>query len=260
MVSKHWLIAMLAAFSVVLTTTEAFAVAAKEETAAEDYLADDYLNERPADSNDPAESLNRGIFTFNKGLDTVLLRPISKGYDFLMPAYGQRRVTNFLDNLDSPVVFLNSVLQGNPENSFVTLWRFILNSSFGVLGVFDMATEMGMPQRHEEDFGQTLAVWGAGEGAYVVLPIFGPSNVRDALSLPVDIFSNPFTYLMNFWLNIAWSGSNAIDARTRLGKVIDQTYETSLDPYATFRSLYLQRRGALVLNERVDANSLEVKK
>jgi phospholipid-binding lipoprotein MlaA len=259
MVFKSWLIALSVLVAVAVGAVYSPVHAAEKAAEAEDYLADDYLNERPAGVHDPIEGFNRGVFAFNRGFDTVLLRPVSKTYDFLIPKFGQRRVTDFLNNLNAPVVFLNSVLQGDSQNSFVSLWRFIINSSFGVFGLFDIATPFGMPMRHEEDFGQTLAVWGAGSGAYVMLPLFGPSNVRDALALPVDIFSNPFTYLFNLWVNIAWSGTQAVDTRTRLGQVIDQTYETSLDPYATFRSLYLQRRGALVLNQRVDPNSLEVK-
>lgn len=255
MVLKNWLIALTMLSSVALATVEARAAVPQEEIA-----ADDYLSERLDNVDDRIEGFNRAMHSFNKGVDTVLLRPVSKTYEFLMPTYGQHRVTDFISNIGAPVVFLNSVLQGNPENSFVTLWRFIINSSFGVAGLFDMASEFGMPQRHEEDFGQTLATWGASTGGYLVLPIFGPSTVRDAIAMPIDILMNPFTYLFDTWPNIAIGATKAVDTRTRLGKIIDQTYETSLDPYATFRSLYLQRRGALILNQRVDANSLEVKK
>ncbi len=266
-VSKKWLsvisLAAMLQFSVAEAQAAETVMAKKESVESADYLEanDDYLNSRPADANDPIEGFNRGTFAVNKGIDMVLIKPVSQAYDFIVPTYGQHRVTNFLDNLGAPVVFLNSVLQANPENSFVTLWRFILNSSLGVAGVFDIATHLGVPQSHDEDFGQTLAHWGAGGGAYIVLPLFGASNVRDTIALPINIFSNPFTYIFNIWNNLAWSGGQVVDARTRFAKIIDQTYETSVDPYATFRSLYLQRRGALILNQRVDVEqSVEMKK
>lgn len=209
---------------------------------------DDYLAE-PEPVYDPLEGLNRGIFAFNKVVDQGVLRPVSIVYKSVFPSYARDRVSHFLDNLKSPIVFANSLLQGDAQNTFVTFWRFAINSTLGVLGMFDIATELGVPQRNEEDFGQTLAVWGLGEGPYLVLPLLGPSGVRDVLGRGVDVALDPLTYNMledreHIYLRVA----DVIDARTRLGAVIDNTYRDAIDPYATFRSLYLQRREALIKN------------
>lgn len=232
--------------------TSANNAAAATASADVDYVSageDDYLNARPAGANDPLEGLNRGVFAVNKGIDTVLLRPVSKVYQFVMPTYGQHRVSNFVDNLEGPVVFLNSVLQGNPQNAFVSLWRFLFNSTLGLAGLYDMATHLGVPSQHDEDFGQTLSVWGMGEGPYLVLPILGPSNLRDLVGLPVDYFTDPFHYWLKSHENFKILGTKVVDVRSRYGKVIDDAYDNSLDPYATFRSLYLQRRNAMIANK-----------
>lgn len=213
--------------------------------------ADDYLAEAPVD-NDPLEGLNRGIYRFNKVVDSVVWRPTSKVYKAVFPKVARNRVTCFLDNIEAPVIFINSVLQGDPQNSFVTFWRFVFNSTFGVLGLFDIATEFGMPPRNSEDFGQTLAVWGVGDGPYLVLPVLGPSNLRDTVGLVVNILTNPFTYTLKDRESIQIAITRGIDARARFGKLIDNTYETSLDPYSTFKSLYLQRRDALIRNQHSD--------
>lgn len=221
-----------------------------------DAAGDDYLNERPAGISDPLEGFNRGIFTVNKGLDTVILRPVSQVYKFVVPEFGRHRVTDFLTNLNEPIVTLNSVLQGNPQNAFVSFWRFVFNSTLGVFGVFDIATHLGVPEEHSEDFGQTLAVWGVGEGPYLVLPLLGPSNLRDTAGLPVDFYANPFQHILKNHINYKINAARIIDVRTRYGKLIDDTYDSSLDPYATFRSLYLQRRHAMINNLGADAEEL----
>jgi len=207
----------------------------------------------PADSAaeiDRMEGLNRAIYGFNTAVDTALIRPVSEVYKFVFPRMARDRVTLFFSNLQAPVVFLNSVLQADPQNSFVTLWRFLINSTLGVAGLFDIATDLGVPARNEEDFGQTLAVWGVGHGSYFVLPIVGSSSLRDTVGFAVDIVTNPFTYVFanDEGLAIAMVSTQVVNTRARFGDFIDNTYETSLDPYATFRSLYLQRRDAQVSN------------
>ena len=254
------IIALLLAVFMLVTPLMAQAqrITAEPAIAAEDDYLDDYEYERDAAMGDNAsqidhmEGLNRAIFGFNKGLDTALIRPVSEVYRFVFPRVARDRVTLFFDNLRSPVVFLNSVLQGDPQNSFVTFWRFVINSTLGVAGLFDMATELGVPARNEEDFGQTLGVWGVGHGSYLVLPVMGSTSLRDTVGFVVDIFSNPFTYVFtnadDDALTIGMVAGQIIDTRTRYGKLIDTTYENSLDPYATFRSLYLQRREAQLDN------------
>jgi phospholipid-binding lipoprotein MlaA len=239
-------------------TTSANNAAAATAASDVDYVsaennADDYLNARPANANDPLEGFNRSVFVFNKGVDMVVLRPLSQVYHFILPAFLERRMGNFFTNLNAPVVILNSVLQGNPQNSFVSFWRFVFNSTLGVAGFFDIATELGVPEQHTEDFGQTLSIWGMGEGPYLVLPLFGPSNLRDTLGLPVDFLSDPFRYMIRTSENFTLWGVRIIDTRARFGKIIDDTYDASLDPYATFRSLYLQRRNAMIENKGTDS-------
>jgi phospholipid-binding lipoprotein MlaA len=221
----------------------------------EDYLLmeGDYLTQPPV-VNDPIESINRGIFSFNRGLDQYFLRPVSATYKFIIPPYFRRRVTHFLDNFRAPVVFANSLLQGDAENTFVTFWRFTLNSTLGVLGLFDIATELGVPPRREEDFGQTLAVWGAGEGPYLMLPVLGPSNLRDLFGFGLDILVDPTTYNMfhvDTLVGVRIAG--AVDFRSRHMELLDNTYAESLDPYATFRSLYQQRRESMI-SDSADAS------
>ena len=228
----------------------------KAAPAGEDYLAeegDDYALEKATAADgtpDPIEGVNRPIHSFNKGFDTYLLRPVSKGYEYVVPKQGRKMVYNALENLESPVVFVNSVLQGDPQNSFVTFWRFVFNSTLGVAGLFDMATELGVPPRRNEDFGQTLGKWGVGQGGYLVLPILGPSSFRDAPAKVIDWFLNPFYYIFNGTESFAIAVVDGVDTRTRYGTLIDNLYTDSLDPYVTFRSLYLQRRVAEVNDQR----------
>lgn len=216
----------------------------------DEFESDDYLSfsrNAQTEAHDPIEGVNRAVFGFNQFVDRILLNPVAEGYNYL-PSFARNRVYNVMENLEAPVVFANSILQGDPQNTFVTFWRFVFNSTFGVLGMFDMATEFGMPPRHDEDFGQTLGVWGVGNGPYLMLPIIGPSNLRDAPSRVVDIFMSPWTYALDSNETIIIGVVDAVDTRARLDGVIDQVNETSLDPYATFRSLYLQRRDAEINN------------
>ncbi len=216
-----------------------------------EFEADDYLSftqEVRSGPNDPLEGMNRTIHGFNGFVDWALLDPLAETYNYVMPQFAQNRVYDFLENIEAPVVFVNSLLQGDPENVFVTFWRFVLNSTLGVAGLFDIATELGMPERNEEDFGQTLGVWGVGSGPYLVVPLLGPSSLRDLPGRVVDIFINPLTYSLDFPESVVPTAARVIDTRVRLDKYIDQVNNSSLDPYATFRSLYVQRREALVNN------------
>jgi phospholipid-binding lipoprotein MlaA len=189
---------------------------------------------------DPLEPMNRAIFQFNYTLDGVLLKPVTQMYRGVVPEKGQEMVSNFLDNLYTPVVFFNSVLQADPENSFHSLWSFIINSTFGVAGLFDAASEAGLKMRHA-DLGQTFAVYGSGPGVYVVLPIIGPSNTRDSLGRLGDALMNPFNHV-DEGASIAMWTATAIDKRSENMTLIDDIYRTSLDPYTTFRSGYSQKR------------------
>lgn len=250
-------ITSLTLLSVAIITLLTLPAVAQTSPATEDSVVymDDYLSE-PAPVNDPLEGFNRGMFAFNNTVDKAVLRPASIVYKAVFPTYARDRVTNFFDNLRSPVVFANSLLQGDPQNTFVTFWRFTFNSTLGVLGLWDIATELGVPARNEEDFGQTLAVWGVGNGPYLVLPLLGSSNLRDTVGIGVDAALDPTNYNViddreRIYLKIA----EVIDTRTRYGVLIDNTYEEAIDPYATFRSLYLQRREAQIINSSQDQNN-----
>lgn len=196
-------------------------------------------------TNDPLEPLNRAVFTFNQGIDTMFLRPAATVYNGVLPAPAKTGVHNFLRNLHLPIVFINDVLQGEGVRARKTLGRFIINSTFGVLGFGDPATGVGLTYR-AEDFGQTLAKWGVSDGPYLVLPLLGPSNPRDAAGVLVDFFADPVSrWAQNTdegWTTWARRGLEAVDARARNAKEIDSLERTSLDYYATIRSLYRQHR------------------
>ena len=206
---------------------------------------------------DPLEPMNRVIHDFNYGVDYILIRPITKGYEFIVPEPGRKAVGRVVDNWEAPVVLANSLLQLDAENSFVTFWRFMFNTTLGVGGLFDIASEMGVPPRRDEDFGQTLGYWGVGHGAYLVLPIMGPSSLRDTPGKVVDWFLQPLNWGTKNWERFGMAATRGINYRSRYGNFIDDTYDNSLDPYATFRSLYLQRRDADVRNLRSDASPSE---
>lgn len=196
-------------------------------------------NEEDVDR-DPLEGINRVVFGFNRIVDKVILKPITQVYRAVMPEKGRELVTNALTNIYTPVTFANSVLQGDVQNSFASMWRFIINSTVGIGGLFDVASEAGLKMR-PTDFGQTLAIYGAGSGPYVVLPIIGPSNTRDSVGRLADAFMTPFNYMGWETSAVLWSVT-AIDKRSNNTKLLDDVYSSSLDPYATFRSGYIQKR------------------
>ena len=207
--------------------------------------------------NDPAEDVNRGIFKFNQALDNAILKPVAKGWKDIAPVPVQNGVHNFLNNLRSPVILINDVLQFDFERAMTTLTRFLINSTFGVLGIFDAASEMGLPF-HNEDFGQTLAVWGVEEGSYIMLPFFGPSNPRDTIGLVVDFMTDPFNLVMdntgNEWAVPSDTAATAVDVRARYYDELEELEKSSLDYYAAIRSLYRQRRASEINNGANSAN------
>lgn len=207
------------------------------------------------EDNDPIEGFNRAIFTFNQGVDTVLIRPIAWGYKYIMPQYGEERVTSFFTNLGEPVNFLNSGLQGDSDQAFNSLFRFLINSSVGVAGLYDQAQYAGLPYRRE-DFGQTLGAWGVDHGFYLVLPLLGPSSGRDGVGRVVDMFSDPFNYINDDVTRIALTAGKVIETRAGLLEITDQ-FDQAIDPYATYRSAYLQRRLDQVNNGREAQESLK---
>lgn len=204
-------------------------------------------------ANDPLEPFNRAMFEVNLGLDKAIIKPIAYVYKEVVPDIFQNFVKNFLDNLRSPIVFANDLMQGEFERAGTTLIRFLMNSSFGIAGINDFAGEVGLV-RHDEDFGQTMAVSGIESGPYLMLPIFGPSNPRDGVGILVDILLDPFQYIGNTVFGFARSGSRAVDSRARKYDTINDLERTSLDFYAAVRSLHRQRRADQIRNGVPSAN------
>ncbi|TAE82070.1 MAG: VacJ family lipoprotein [Alphaproteobacteria bacterium] len=196
---------------------------------------------------DPLEPMNRGVFTFNEYADMLVMKPVTQAYDYVVPDEGKQGVSNVIRNLQMPVYFANSVLQGDAENAFASVWSFMLNSTFGVAGFFDFAGATGLHVRNE-DFGQTLGVWGVGRGPYIVLPFFGPSSLRDSTGITGDFFFDPYNMIKSNEFIVARIGLIGLDTRYRNATIIDDIMEQSFDPYATFRSAYDQQRQAAIVN------------
>ncbi len=206
------------------------------------------------ETNDPLEPTNRFLFDVNNAVDKAVLKPVAKGYRSVVPSDARNGIRNFFDNAGTPVILINDILQGQGGRAAETLVRFFVNSTAGFFGFFDVAGDYGL-ERHEEDFGQTLAVWGAGEGPYMMLPVFGPSNVRDTVGLIADSFMNPLSYwASNNDLRIPRYGASlvdGIDKRSRKIETLEDIERDSLDFYATLRSLYRQDRKSEILNGEV---------
>lgn len=207
------------------------------------------------ETNDPLEPLNRAIFDFNMALDDVLLKPLARGYRFILPEYVRNRIHDVLQNAGEPINFFNAVLQADSDRAATALGRLMLNSTFGLAGLYDLAeSEFDIPAVNE-DFGQTLAVWGVEEGPYLMLPVFGPSNLRDGAGRGADAYMNPLTwYFSNTdreWIGFTMLGVEGIDTRERNLETLDEIERTSLDFYAAIRSLYRQRRADLIANGKV---------
>ena len=198
-------------------------------------------NRSPAD---PWEPVNRPIYAFNNGLDKVLLRPIAKGYEFILPQFVRTGIGNFSSNLRTPLTGMNNALQGKGSAAANDLGRFLLNSSVGVLGLFDVATKAGL-ETNNEDFGQTLAVWGVPDGPYITVPFFGPSTLRDAIVTPLNIAADPLMYWDNTSARDKVNVVRIIDARQRLFAA-EALIKDSPDRYVTLRESFLQRRQYLI--------------
>ena len=196
---------------------------------------------------DPYEPLNRGVFEFNLAFDKVILRPIAFVYKEVVPVPIRNSVQNFMDNLRSPIILTNDLLQGEIERAGDTLTRFFMNSTVGLGGIIDFAGGMGI-ESHKEDFGQTMAVWGVDAGPYLMLPILGPSSPRHAMGRLVDFLSDPLTLLGESEWAIGRFAMRSIDNRARRYNTIDELERTSLDFYAAVRSMYRQFRGDEIRN------------
>jgi len=207
----------------------------------DEYADDDYS------VNDPFEDINRVTFEINQTLDGLLLRPIAEIYVGVVPEWGRDRINDALNNLGEPVNFANGLLQGNMERAATSMLRFAFNSTFGLAGFFDIADGIGL-SRADEDFGQTLAVWGVPEGPYLMLPLFGPSNPRDAIGMGVDWLIDPFTRALRSHEKYQRLIARGIDQRSRYINELETLEETSIDFYAAMRELYRQHRSNEIRN------------
>ncbi|MBK17848.1 MAG: hypothetical protein CMM52_03285 [Rhodospirillaceae bacterium] len=203
------------------------------------------------DVNDPLESMNRVIFQFNEFVHALILRPMAELYTFILPDEGQKAVHNFLKNLRSPVVLANDLLQGEMERAWVTTKRMAINSTLGVGGTMDVADAWGI-KPHSEDLGQTLAVWGVPDGFYLVLPIFGPSNPRDAVGTFLDSYLDPVSHWLDNTDRDDWSTArtlvSGVDEFAGVMNDLQKLKETSVDYYAALRSISRQKRKAEIRN------------
>jgi phospholipid-binding lipoprotein MlaA len=204
------------------------------------------------ETNDPLEPTNRAMFEAHEAIDRNVLQPVAEAYRDLIPQGIRIAIRNVLGNLRAPVILAGDLLQGNVTRARITLGRFMVNSTIGVGGIVDVAREWGVPG-HTEDSGQTLAVWGVGEGPYIFVPLLGPSNPRDLVGQGMDFAINPLSWFGQGALVDAWGwtqlGLTVVDTREALLEPIDQVRATSLDPYSTLRSAYRQRRGYEIRNE-----------
>jgi len=192
------------------------------------------------DVSDPIESTNRNIYDFNEGFDRIIMKPLAKGYQKL-PSPVQTGTHNFFSNLDDVVVIVNDVLQLNIEQFSSDVLRLSINTIFGLFGLIDMATPMGLP-KHEESFADTLGYWGVGSGSYVVLPIFGPSSVRDAPSMVIDFLMHPLSLVSPTPAAVGLATARGVDIRSDLLKTTDLRDELAIDPYIFTRESYYQWR------------------
>ncbi|MSP94141.1 MAG: VacJ family lipoprotein [Alphaproteobacteria bacterium] len=198
----------------------------------------------PQDLNDPLEGWNRLMFNVTLAVDKGVYRPTAIVYRRTLPQPVRNSFRNFLNNLNSPVIFANDMLQGEADRARITFMRASINTTFGVGGLFDIATRYGL-QRHDEDLGQTLGAYGVGEGPYIFIPLLGPGNPRDILGRLTDIFFDPLSYVQwgdKNYLPYVRFGVDYIDIRERNIETLDEVEATSLDYYASVRSLYRQTR------------------
>ncbi|MFA4968670.1 MAG: VacJ family lipoprotein [Sulfuritalea sp.] len=194
---------------------------------------------------DPIEGFNRAMFAFNEGLDAAIVKPVAKGYEAVLPSPIRTGVTNFFANIEDLFVGVNNLLQGKVPEAFSDLGRVVINSTVGLLGLIDFASDAGL-EKHDEDFGQTFGRWGVGNGAYVVIPVFGPRTARDTVGLVLDIAADPVanhnperTRDLALALRFVNDRANLLPA----DKVIE---EAALDKYSYMRDAYLQRRRNLI--------------
>jgi phospholipid-binding lipoprotein MlaA len=207
-------------------------------------------------NDDRWEGFNRGVYKFNDAVDRAALKPVAKGYQKITPRWMRIGIGNFLGNLEYPSTMVNQFLQGKPKQGLRDTGRFLLNSTLGLAGLFDVATAVGL-EANDEDLGQTLAVWGVGSGPFVNLPFFGPSSLRDAPTRMVDFFFDPITYIDPPW-EVVW-GERALDVVHSRAELLplDGTLQRTYDPYAFVRDAWVQQREFTIFDGNPPPETLE---
>lgn len=207
---------------------------------------------------DPLEYLNRAIFQFNRLFDGLFLKPLAYAFTDFLSDDVQKGVSNVMDNLNTPITFMNDVLQADATKASQSFARFLINSSMGLGGIMDVAHSGFDIQGHKEDFGQTLGVWGIGDGPYIMLPLYGPSNLRDTIGKVVDSLADPFNLILHGHEYRGWVIARAgLDGVVRRAHVLDLTDQVDKkdDPYAEYRILYKQNRDYHIKDGRIDRES-----
>jgi len=222
-----------ALMAIALSATLATAAMAKEE--------------HPAD---PWEGFNRTMFSFNEGLDRAIIKPVTQGYRYVMPDFAEKGVHNFFENIGDVKTFFNNVLQGKPKEASEDLGRVLVNTTIGIGGLFDVASALGIP-KHDEDFGQTLGAWGVDSGPYLVLPLFGPSSVRDGIGRIPDAMVDPLQEIGDEDTQLGLQVLRVIDTRA---EILKAEGVISGDRYTFIRDAYLQRREFEVNDGQVEFN------
>jgi phospholipid-binding lipoprotein MlaA len=194
---------------------------------------------------DPIEGFNRAMFGFNEGLDKVIVRPVASGYEAVLPDPIRTGVANFFSNIADLMIGVNNLLQGKPGQAASDAGRVLVNTTVGFLGILDVASSMGM-EKHEEDVGQTFGRWGMGDGAYVVLPFFGPRTARDTLGLIFDVYTDPVAHVHHIPTRNVLLATRIVSDRAELLKADKIVEEAALDKYSYVRDAYLQRRRSLI--------------
>ena len=199
---------------------------------------------------DPFEGLNRATYKFNDTVDKAVLKPVAKGYQAVTPQFVRTGISNVFTNIGDVGTAVNSLLQGKPGNAISDAGRFIVNSTFGILGLFDLATPMGL-EKHSEDFGLTLGKWGVDSGPYLVIPLMGPTTLRDVAARPVDAYTGYFRYIDHIPTRNSTFGVEIIDLRANLLGASDTLDTAALDKYQFMRDAFLQRRLSQVYDGKV---------
>jgi len=199
-----------------------------------------YQGSLAPDENDPYEEVNRSVYSFNENLDKAVLEPVADSYDFLLPKTLQTGVQNFFNNANYPITIVNQILQGKFSESLESLFRFTINTTIGIGGLFDPATNIGLELK-DEDFGQTLSVWGINQGPYLMSPILGPYTLRHAVGDLVDNVFNPLSYIDDTITKYSFKIIEKVQDRSDLSALEEELY-SSFDPYQYIRDSYIQNR------------------